>query len=212
MALSNSPNASQLYTKEHISALSDAMSIPESRNALMNYFLDATDATHIFWIDTDMGFAPDTVEKLLETGKDVIGALCKGLSKYQTDGYGGYLTKEFITAYDLTQYKVGDSDDRQDFIAFTLKQDLDLDSGELISVAATGTAALLISRDAAYRVRNFYGSRFFERIQMRDPDPKVRPHIISEDLSFCYRLATVGIPVFIHPKVVTTHAKTVWLQ
>lgn len=213
MRLSNQPNSSTLYTPNVSSARSDALSIPESRNALMKYFLDQTEATHIWWIDTDMGFAPDTVEKLLETGKDVVGALCKGLDKTAPDGFGGYLTKEFITAYDLSTYKViGEDKSERELIAFTLKEDLDLDSGDLIPVAGTGTACLLISRDAAMRVRNFYGPRWFERVAMPDPNPRAKPHIIGEDLSFCYRLATVGIPIYIHPKVTTTHAKTVWIQ
>lgn len=166
----------------------------------MSYFLDETDATHIWWIDTDMGFAPDTVENLLQTGKDVVGALCKGMDKVRADGFGGYVTEEFITAYDIGKFE-------SDIVGFTLKQDLDLDSCDPIQVAATGTGCLLISRVAAMAVRNLYGSRWFERVGMTQTR-----EIISEDLSFCYRLATLGIPVYVHPKIKTTHAKTVWLQ
>lgn len=207
MRLSNSQN-SGLYTRHHISALSDALSIPESRNALMSYFLDETDASHIWWIDTDMGFAPDTVENLLQADKEVIGAVCKGLTKTEPDGFGGYITEEFVTAYDMVKF----SHENADIIAFSLKQDLDLDRSDLIPVAGTGTGCLLISRHAGMLVRNFYGPRWFERVRMPSANPHSVPDILGEDLSFCYRLATVGIPVFIHPKVRTTHTKTVWLQ
>lgn len=202
----------KLYTEHHISALSDAMSLPESRNALMNYFLDETDATHIWWIDTDMGFAPDTVENLLQADKHVIGALCKGLDKTEPDGFGGYITKEFVTAYEMVSFKTEKRDEVKEIVGFQLKQDLDLTSGDPIPVAATGTGCLLISRAAAALIRNLSGPRWFERVRMSSIMDNSLPNILSEDLSFCYRLSTVGIPVFIHPKVRTTHAKTVWLQ
>jgi len=214
LRLSNNPMTSDLYTDTHVSAQSDPMSMPEARNVLMSYFLDQTDATHIWWIDTDMGFAPDTVSNLLDAEKDVIGAVCKGMMKLDKDGYGGYVTKEYITAYDLSQYtlEADENNEQTDIIAFTLKEDLDLSGALPQQVAGTGTACLLVSRRAAATVRNFYGSCWFERIAMPTGKRNVKPHIISEDLSFCYRLATVGIPIFIHPKVRTTHAKTVWLQ
>lgn len=224
LKLSNTADP-DLFTKDTISALSSPLSIPEARNELMEYFLDKTDATHIWWIDTDMGFAPDTVANLLQANKDVIGALCKGMTKTDKDGFGGYLTEEFITAYDLSIFtveadeteenksgEIKDGKEKKEILSFTLKQDVDLEASEPIQVAGTGTAALLISRGAAMAVQNFYGRRWFERVHMPTAKRNSRGHIIGEDLSFCYRLATIGIPVFIHPKVKTTHAKTVWLQ
>lgn len=212
MRLANSPDSHHRFTPTHISALSGALDIPDSRNALMEYFLDKTDATHIWWIDTDMGFAADTVDNLLQAEKDVIGAVCKGLDKVEADGYGGYVTKEFVTAYELAKYQTEIDNEPKDFLAFTLKQDLDLSVSQPIQVGATGTACLLVSRHAANLVRSMYGPSWFDRVAMPTASPASKPYIIGEDLSFCYRLATVGIPVFIHPKVRTTHAKTVWLQ
>jgi hypothetical protein len=39
--------------------------IPEGRNELARAFLDTTDSEWLFMVDTDMGFAPDTVDQLV---------------------------------------------------------------------------------------------------------------------------------------------------
>lgn len=199
-----SARSSEVLLPYTASAFASTLGLIEARSALMEYFLDDTDATHIWWIDTDMGFAPNTVEVLLESQKDVIGGVCYGMAKPQPDEFGGYHTKPFLVAFDLVQPT------EEEPIYYSLSQDLDLDTQDPIQVAATGTGCLLVSRHAATLVRETYGDVWFEQVTYTK-DGKKR-HKVSEDLSFCYRLATLGIPVYIHPRVRTNHAKTVWLQ
>src|SRR5678816_4015859 len=70
----------------HISARSTSMGLVDARNRLTEYFLDETDATHIWWIDSDMGFAPDTPQRLLKHELDVVGARTYGNGTVIHDG------------------------------------------------------------------------------------------------------------------------------
>lgn len=213
MRLSNSAPDPELYEYLNISAFSTPLSIVDARNTLMEHFLDQTTATHIWWIDTDMGFLPNAVELLLSAGKDVIGGVTRRLDKTQADGLGGYVTNPEIVAYDMVTNPENETyrDVNGEPIAyFTPKHDLD---GRIetatnpIQVAGTGTGCLLISRIAADKVRSEFGNAWFDQVRYNTKQKLW----LSEDLSFCYRLATVGIPIFIHPRVKTNHQKTVWI-
>lgn len=47
--------------------------LPDMRNALVKVAKDQG-ATHILWIDSDMTFPPDTIERLLAHGEPIVGA------------------------------------------------------------------------------------------------------------------------------------------
>jgi GT2 family glycosyltransferase len=210
MRLSNSAPDPTLYEYLNISALSSPLSIVDARNALMQHFLDQTTATHIWWIDTDMGFLPNVVEKLLAHEKDVIGALTYRMDYLQADGYGGYVTNPQPVVFDMAIHP--NNEDYRDIndqpIAFfTPKSDFDLESQVPLQVAGTGTGCLLISRLAAEKVRGQYGDTWFDQVRYNTK----RKLWLSEDLSFCYRLATVGIPIFVDPQVKTNHQKIAWI-
>lgn len=199
MSLTNA--SSHILMPYNLAARGNTMALPEARNELMRYFLEDTDATHIWWIDTDMGFAPDTVEMLLDTELDVVGALTYGNSEYEPDGLGGYKTTSFMVAYDFVKQQDG-------FMHYTLKHDVCL-NGEPQLVAATGTGCLLVSREAAAKVHASHAYAWFDQVAYPGITPVAR---ISEDLSFCYRLSTVGIPIYVHTGVRTNHMKNVWLS
>lgn len=193
---SSSPN----LMPNTISAFGTTLGLVEARNGLMQYFLDQTDATHIWWIDSDMGFAPTIVSQLLETNLDVVGGLTYGMGKVRPDELGGYTTAPYIVAYDLVQARDG-------LVHYTLR-DLDVTSKKPQQVAATGTGCLLVSRSAAEKVRSEFADAWFDQVAYANLKPVMR---ISEDLSFCYRLAAVGISVHVLASAKTSHQKTVWL-
>lgn len=48
--------------------------IHKARNSIIKSFLEDTTATHLMFIDADMGWEPDSVVRLLSHGKEVVGA------------------------------------------------------------------------------------------------------------------------------------------
>jgi len=46
-----------------------------SRNYLVKQFLDDKAATHLFWLDSDLGFSPDAIRRLVDRNLDVVCAV-----------------------------------------------------------------------------------------------------------------------------------------
>lgn len=169
--------------------------IVEARNKTAAMFLDRP-AEWLWWIDTDMGFAPDTLYRLLEsahpTKRPVVGALCFAWREVELDGMGGFRCQPVPTLYDWVQHG-----DRAGFVA---RKDYERDA--LVECAGTGSACILIHRSVLEQV---------------GPNPYMRAlnpttgELIGEDLSFCVKLAQHGIPLHVHTGIRTTHHKSVWV-
>lgn len=177
--------------------------IVEARNKIARRFLASDRADWLFWIDTDMGFAPDTVDRLLAaahpTERPVVGGLCFANREVDTDGMGGYRTMAVPTIYYYNE-KDGKS-------GFNPVAEFPDDS--LIRVSGTGSACLLIHRSALEAVHERYGESWYQTI----PNPDMGPGwTYSEDLAFCMRLGALDIPVHVHTGVKTTHLKPIWLS
>lgn len=169
----------------------------EARNRVASLMLDR-DVEWLFWIDTDMGFAPDTIDRLLEaadpTDRPVIGGLCYVSHEYATDDMGGYRTEPIPTVYQWSQQPDGR-------IGFTARHDYPRD--ELVKCDATGSACILIHRSVLERI----GSNWYS--------PKLNANTgesYGEDMSFCIRMMEHEIPLYVHTGVKTTHLKPVWLS
>jgi hypothetical protein len=79
------------------------------RNEITQAFLDRTDAEWLFMIDTDMGFAPDTVARLIAvadpTERPVVGGLCFTYKRATGRGeLGTYRFQMQPTMYRFVQY------------------------------------------------------------------------------------------------------------
>jgi len=172
----------------------------ESRNLVMTRWLDDTPHEWLWWIDTDMGFAPDTVDRLLAAAdpaeRPVVGGLCFGAREVRQDGMGGRRVMPAPTIYNPAT-------DTRGQVGFATRWHYP--DNTLVQVAGTGAACLLIHRSAAQAVRDKHGDAWFDPV--RYPDGRW----VSEDLSFCWRLSTLRIPVFVHTGVKTTHHKMVWI-
>jgi len=179
----------------------DANGLVEGRNTGCRKFLDETDHEWLWWIDTDMGFLPDTVDRLVEAAdpatRPVVGGLCFALREVTYDGYGGRRMMPIPTLYMPGR-------DARGHYGFVNRYDYPKDS--LVQVAGTGAACLLIHRSVLEKLRAEHGDRWFDRVRYQDGTA------ISEDLSFCYRLVMAGIPLFVHTGVKTTHHKQVWIS
>lgn len=174
--------------------------IVQARNDTVKSFLK-TDSDWLFWIDTDMGFAPDTVDRLLEAGdpeeRPIVGGLCFMNREIGPDGMGGMFVQPVPTIFDWWKNEVG--------FAFTARREYERD--QLIRVAATGSACILIHRNAFLKIQKEYGESWYSPVQSG-----VDGTWLSEDLSLCMRAGALEIPVHIHTGVKTSHFKHMWLD
>lgn len=172
--------------------------ISEMRNGAATFLLDQSEAEWLLFIDSDMGFDPDAVELLLAAADPVnapvIGALCFGLRKQESDGQGGWRGVPFPTVMDW------DGKGFQVRYGYT--------PNVITRVAATGAAFLLIHRSVLEAMRAEAGDTWFDRARMHTEDAG----LMGEDISFCARLGRMGIPIHVHTGVRTSHLKPVWVN
>lgn len=186
------------------------------RNEIVLDFL-ASPAQWLWMVDTDMGFEPDTVERLLEAAdpaeRPVVGGLCFAQREHVSDGVGGWRPVAWPTVMDWNVV-----DGRGGF-----EVRWDYPRNALTRCSATGSACVLIHRSVFERVRDDYEAVQVERGLRRDGDPRwnswysrvtnpTTGELMGEDLSFCARLGRLEIPIHVHTGVQTTHQKNIWLQ
>jgi hypothetical protein len=115
--------------------------LADARNKVVKAFLKEHQADWLFWIDTDMGFAPDTIDRLFEAADPVerplVGGLCFTQREETSDGMGGWRCLASPTVFDWRVL-----DDGQ--MGFTVRWNYPPDA--LTQVAGTGAACVLIHR------------------------------------------------------------------
>lgn len=218
-----------LFAGNEMSTSAGTLQLIEARNSLVDYFLSHTSpdkshhnyASHLWFIDTDMGFAPETIVKLVEADKPIVGALCYGLKSIKHDGLGGYVSQKFTTTYDLVKdektglihftYKPINNITKKDKLSSENSNEKSKDNDELHQVHGTGVACLLVQRAVLEKMQQEYGKQWFNQVGQLTEDSG-RTHMLSEDLSFCYRAITLGYPIFVHSGAKTNHAKTIWVS
>jgi hypothetical protein len=143
-----------------------------------------------------MGFAADTVDRLIASAdpasRPVVGGLCFSLRR---DTPGEFYGQKFLVVPTVYEFIETDS-------AVGFRSIIDYPRDALVEVSGTGAACMVVHRSALELVRSQYGDRWF--------DPVVHstgPTTFSEDLSFCVRLAAVGLPLYVDTSVRTTHDK-----
>jgi hypothetical protein len=173
----------------------------DARNKAVRLFLDEQQADWLFWVDTDMGFAADTVDRLLAAAdpveRPVVGGLAFTQRQELSDGMGGWRCRATPTVFDWTVL-----DDGQ--MGFSVRWKYPPD--QLVRVAGTGAACLLVHRGVFEKIHAEYGT-WYDRV----PNTTTK-QVVSEDLSFCLRAGALNIPVHVHTGVKTSHQKTVWLS
>jgi glycosyltransferase involved in cell wall biosynthesis len=186
-----------------------SMELSHARNTAAAAFL-ASDSDWLLWIDTDIGFESDALEKLLSVADPVtapiVGGLCFIEGDYSHDFRGGLRSSLAPTLYDWAwiEPKSGMPG------AYKMITRQDWPTDQPTRVGATGCGLLLTHRSvyekqsAWLREQGAPPNIWFERIPGPDGER------CGEDVSFCLRAHQVGLPILVHTGVITTHQKTAW--
>ena len=177
-----------------------------ARNNVVREFL-RTGCEWLFFVDTDMGFASDTVDKLYDAAdavsRPIVGGLCFAMRNDAVDGYGGFQTRPVTTIYDAGRNDKG--------FGFVPRMDYQRDA--VVQCSATGSACVLIHRSVFVKIAAHFAPEqwWYDKIHLKPGDLDEGATVCAEDLSFCMRAHEVGCPTFVHTGVRTTHMKPVWL-
>lgn len=174
--------------------------LPAARNTIAARLV-TSDVDWLLWVDTDMGFAPDALYQLLVAAdpetRPVVGGLCFAQRQYAHDGLNGYWTKPLPTVYDWRP----DENGTPQFASVPLYP-----VNALVRSAATGSAFVLVHRTVFEKIAEEHGPTWYDRM------PGADGRLLGEDISFCARAATVGVPIHVHTGVRTSHFKSRWLS
>ena len=161
-----------------------------SRNKLTTDFLDDHTAEWLLWIDSDMGWSPESLDALLSSADagtaPIVGGLCFGAS----DG------ELWPTMYRLAPHP--------DTGEPTTMRVSEYPADTLVQVAATGAAFLLIHRDVLVKMREHNFNDAFPFFQETSLGGKP----CGEDLTFCLRALALELPVHVNTAARIGHHKS----
>lgn len=172
-----------------------------ARNEVATAFL-TTDSEWLWWIDTDMGFAPDALDQLMATADPIerpfVGGLCFAQMEREPDGMGGFRTEVVPAIYQWHE----SSDGKAGFVSWA-----NYPRDTVVEVAGTGSAFVLIHRTVFEKIAEKFGpDHWYDR--MINPGTQ---QLLGEDLSFCARARMVGIHIHVNTGIRTTHRKPRWV-
>ncbi len=174
--------------------------VADGRNRLARELLDS-DAEWLWMVDADMGFNPDTLQRLHDaahpTERPVVGALC---FMWRRIGSRDHRSLELEASPTLWTYRRWEDDDGTERASWANWPDYPPD--RLVKVDATGGACLLIHRTVLERLKAERGEQWFTRVHAHDTS-------YGEDMSFCLQCKAAGIPVHVHTGIGTSHKKQV---
>lgn len=179
--------------------------IAEGRSAVVDSFLEGTDAEWLLMIDSDMAWEFEAVNILREHANaeecPIIGGLCFGGGR-SVDNYGKPTI--FPTIYQLIQENN----------SYATKIVYDYPRNQLVKVGATGAAFLMVNRKVFVRMANHLNKM---------PDGSHNPYpwfaeivshgrAVGEDITFCMRAQSLGFPVHVHTGAKVRHRKSTFLD
>lgn len=187
-------------------ALTGTGGVPANRNKVAHQFLHNTDGEWLFWVDSDMGFAPDTVDRLLEScngsppQKMIMGGLC---FQQKRCGDGDFQSVRYSIHPTVLNWAEVEETGEQGFVP----QD-DYKRDAIQEVAGTGSACILIHREVLEAIEEKHGAfQWYYPINMPGAGGNGESREFSEDLSFCIRAAALGYKLYVDTSVKTTHHK-----
>lgn len=165
----------------------------QAREQGVDLFLKS-DTEWLLWVDSDMGWAPDSLDGLLAVAdpkdRPVVGGLCFAAKETGGDGMGGHRSVPKPTIYIAEDGKYRTAD------WYPVNR--------LVRCDATGSAFVVIHRTVLERVGRKFGC-WYQRTLTDDG------RLLGEDISFCDRLRQLDIPLYVHTGIRTTHHKDWWV-
>lgn len=155
--------------------------IASSRNEIVRSFLK-TNREWLWMVDTDMVFGSDTLQRLLDADREIVGALCHG-----QDPSGNV----FGVAHEFTETG--------------MRRIADLPDDELIEVDATGAACLLVHRDVFAKLEANADNPLYPWFQEGRTLGGLE---VGEDVCFCLKAKEQGYQIFVHTGIKVGHKKS----
>jgi hypothetical protein len=174
--------------------------IPRGRNHLVAKFLENKTTTHLMFIDSDIGFEPEYIFKLLLYDKDIVGGLYPKKS----------LPIDFVV--NISPEQVSNEADAKGQIKTV---------NGLVPITRLGTGFMMIKREVFNKMIAAYPhTKFINNVGL---DPKFNPfcyalfdcsispdthEYLSEDWEFCARYRAIGGEIFADPSIRLNHNGT----
>ena len=182
--------------------------ITRSRNTLVGRFLQDPDATHLLFVDADIGFEPDQLARMLQFGQDVVAGIYPlKLTEWGDGGLQRALAGEPLETAGLRY--VGTACTGAEF------QERD----GFVTGQYAGTGFMLIRREALQRMVTAYpelrydatpgysgasGESFHHALFDCVIDPATQRYL-GEDYAFCQRWRAIGGAVWLDTRSTLTH-------
>ena len=186
-----------LFTAAHDSL------ITRSRNSLVKSFLDATAATHLFFVDADIGFEPEAVLRLLAFDEEVVAGMYPVKVVDWTRMSAGL--RPGMTEKELRESSLH-------FVGVPCTGSEHESRAGFVTGKYAGTGFMMIKRSAierlvlaypetqyttmqTYPARTSAGSPYYNLFDcMIEPESGV---YLSEDFTFCHRFRKIGGKVWL---------------
>ena len=181
--------------------MNDAL-VANARNHLVNEFL-GTPATHLMWIDADIGFNAIDIVSMILADQDIICGLypLKAINWERVAG----AVKDGVPAEDLN-----------DHVGYFSVNELDGNEGSssanpdgLVEIDAGGTGFMLVKREVFEGLGNevpsyIVGGKWIQEFYTTGIDPETN-QLVSEDYYFCRLARSRGFQVYAAPWIRLTH-------
>jgi hypothetical protein len=205
--------------KYTISTLANESLITRGRNTLTSFFMENSEATHLFFIDADIEFNPEDILRMVAYDKPIV--------------VGAY-PKKAINWHSIMEATRNDPDETPDTIEghssnyvvnFDFVKDMDGNKtpqvqivDNLVKLKDAGTGFMCIQKEVIQQMFDWYpDTKYVNDInvdQKFEPfmyalfdciiDPESRRYL-SEDYTFCRRWQEKGGDVFLDPRTALNH-------
>jgi hypothetical protein len=184
--------------------------VPRARNALMAKFLDTPSLTHLFFVDSDIGFGPEAIGRLIDFDQEVVA----GMYPLKVIHWPQIAERVGVVPADQLQHA------GLNYVGIPCKgEELEERDGFATGTYA-GTGFMLIKRSAAERMVAAYPETKYKAAQtypipktqsqnlynlfdcIVDPETKT---YLSEDFTFCHRWRKIGGKIWLDRQTKLMH-------